>query len=54
MNKKGLETILNKIQNISGPIMIIVKIKKSGNTSGRVSFNPTKIRDRFMNCLIDL
>ena len=54
MNKKGLETILNKIQNISGPIMIIVKIKKSGNTSSRVSFNPTKIRDRFMNCLIDL
>ena len=54
MNKKGLETILNKIQNISGPIMIIVKIKKRGNTSSRVSFNPTKIRDRFMNCLIDL
>tara|TARA_B100001750_G_scaffold245659_1_gene265851 strand:+ start:2112 stop:2663 length:552 start_codon:yes stop_codon:yes gene_type:complete len=49
MSKNGLQTILNKIQNTSGPIMIIIKISKSSNTSKRVGYNPTKIRDRFMN-----
>ena len=49
-SKNGLQMILNKIQNISGPIMIIIKIEKSNDSSKRIDLDPTKIRERFMNC----
>ena len=48
-SKTGLQKILNKIQNISGPIMVIIKIEKSNKVSNRVNLNPINIRDRFMN-----
>ena len=49
--KNGLQGILTKIQNISGPIMIIIKIRENNPVSKRVSLNTINIRDRFMHSL---
>jgi len=46
-----LTKIIDKIMNLSGPIMILVKIQKTKKTSKRVSFKPTLIKDRFMKTL---
>ena len=51
MTENGLQRILTKIQNIPGPIMIIIKIEENTHVSKRVSLNTIKIRDRFMNFL---
>ena len=51
MTKNGLQGILTKIQNISGPIMIIIKIRENNPVSKRVSLNTINIRDRFMHSL---
>ena len=50
-SKVGLEKIFKKIEKISGPIMILIKIKKSKNISKRVNVDPIKIKSRFMNSL---
>jgi len=50
-SKKGLEKILKKITNISGPIFILIKINRSNDVSNRITINPTKIKDRFMKVL---
>jgi hypothetical protein len=42
---------LKRIKPISGPIMIVVKIKKSNYVSRRVELKPKEIRNRFMNYL---
>ena len=49
--KNGLEKILLKIKNTSGPIIIIVKIEKEKCVSKRISLNTLKIRSRFMDSL---
>jgi len=49
--KRGLEKILENIKNIAGPILILVKIKKSNYVSKRVDLKPTEIKERFMNTL---
>ena len=46
-----LVKIFQKIKLISGPIMIIVKIKKGGVVSKRINIEPTKIKNRFMDSL---
>lgn len=43
----GLRRILNKIKKINGPIMILIKIEKSGYKSKRVSWSPNQIAKRF-------
>ena len=50
-SKVELEKILKKIKKMSGPIMILIKIKKSKNISKRVNVDPIKIKSRFMNSL---
>lgn len=50
-SKKRLEVLLEKIKNIPGPIMILVKIEKDNYVSKRVSLSPSKIRNRFINSL---
>ena len=50
--KNQLINIFQKIKLISGPIMVIVKIKKGGVTSKRINIEPTKIKNRFMDSLI--
>ena len=50
-SKLGFEKILKKIEKISGPILILVKIKKSENVSKRIRMDTLDIKSRFMNAL---
>jgi len=50
-SKPGLMNIFKKIPFISGPILILIKIEKSNHKSGRVTWKPKEIRNRFMNKL---
>ena len=47
--KNKLKEILKRIKIMSGPIMIVVKVKKSNYVSCRVKLKPKEIRNRFMN-----
>ena len=47
-SKKKLELILNKIKNIEGPILVLIKIKKSSYVSKRIDIKPILIKTRFM------
>jgi len=47
-SKNNLDETFRKIKNISGPIIILMKISKSQKISKRVSLPPKKIKDRFM------
>ena len=47
-SKKNLDETFKKIKNISGPIIILMKISKSEKISKRVSLPPKKIKSRFM------
>ena len=47
----GLNRILYKIKKLPGPVMILIKIKKGGTVSKRISHSPPQIRKRFMNSL---
>ena len=49
--KNQLGKIFQKIKLIPGPIMVIVKIEKSGVISKRINIEPTKIKNRFMGSL---
>ena len=48
---KSLETVLNKIQKLKGPILIHVLIKKSNEKNSRVDISPEIIKRRFMKAL---
>ena len=50
-SKKNLDETFKKIKNISGPIIILMKISKSEKISKRVSLPPKKIKSRFMKSL---
>jgi len=50
-SKIGLERIFKKIEKMSGPIMILVKVKKSSYRSQRVGIDTKMIKSRFMNSL---
>ena len=49
--KKGIQQILEKIKNVSGPIMILVKVSKSNYKSKRVDIQAPRLRHRFMKSL---
>ena len=49
--KKQLVKILQKINLIPGPIMLIVKIENSGIISKRINIESTEIKNRFMRSL---
>ena len=49
--KNKLESILQKIKKIDGPIMLVIKIKKNTDIGKRVSIEPVLIRNRFMTYL---
>lgn len=48
-SKEDLELILDKIKNVSGPVLILIKIEKSKYVSKRIEIEPTLIKTRFMN-----
>ena len=47
-NKKELINIIKKIKNMSGPIMILIKIGKNQKIGGRITIEPIEIKKRFM------
>ena len=47
-NKKELINIIKKIKNMSGPIMILIKIEKNQKIGGRITIEPIEIKKRFM------
>ena len=47
--KNDFEKILRKIKKLNGPIMIVVKIRKSNDKkSARINYEPIEIKERFM------
>ena len=48
-NESQFEKILVKIKKLVGPIMIVVKIKNSKETGGRVQTSPRRIKEHFMS-----
>ena len=50
-SKKDLISNLKKIKNQKGPIMLVVKVKKSKIVSTRVEIEPNQIRRRFTDSL---
>lgn len=51
VSKKDLISNLKKIKNHKGPIMFVVKVKKSMKVSKRIEIEPKKIVERFTNSL---
>ena len=51
--KFQLKNILKQLKKISGPIMIVIKIKNSQIHSHRVSLDPPIIKNRFMKALLE-
>jgi thiamine pyrophosphate-dependent acetolactate synthase large subunit-like protein len=51
VTKKALISNLKKIKNYEGPIMLVVKVKKSTKVSKRVEIKPKQIVERFTNSL---
>jgi len=49
--KNQIKTIISKIKNESGPILVLVKIDKSNAKSTRVEISPPNIKKRFMKSL---
>ncbi len=48
-SKAKLESTLNKIKNVSGPILVLVQIEKSKYVSKRIDVEPPLIKTRLMN-----
>ena len=51
--KFQLKNILQQLKKISGPIMIVIKIKNSQIRSHRVSLDPPVIKNRFIKALLE-
>ncbi len=49
--KNQIKSIVSKIKNESGPILVLVKIDKSNSKSIRVGISPLNIKKRFMKFL---
>jgi len=52
-NNTELEKILKKLKNISGPVMVVIKIKKNKKSSKRVSLDTLFLKNRFMEHIAD-
>jgi len=48
---KQLKLILKKIRNVTGPIMILIRIEKNSYVSKRINILPTSIKTRFMKAI---
>ena len=50
-SKAKLKHTLNKLKNLRGPIMILVKVEASKKISSRVQLSPLEIKRRFMKSI---
>ena len=51
LSKKDLILKIKKVKNCKGPIMLVVKVKKSNKVSKRIGIEPKQIRKRFTDSL---
>ena len=50
-NELQLSSIMKRIKKMVGPIMILIKIKKSKKITGRVTIEPVNIKKRFIQSI---
>ena len=50
-NKEDIKKIVKKAGKLTGPIMILIKIKSGGKVGGRMKESPIKLKKRFMKNL---
>ena len=50
-NELQLLNIMKRIEKVIGPIMILIKIKKSKKITGRVTIEPVNIKKRFIHSI---
>ena len=50
-NKERMKKIIKKVIKLSGPIMILIKIKNGGKISDRMEMSPIELKKRFMKNL---
>lgn len=50
-SKGKLESILKKIKNLNGPILLLVKVERNKYVSKRIEIEPTLIKTRFMKAV---
>ena len=50
-SKKKLLEILEMVKKITGPILILIKVKNSDLVSSRIKLTPSDIKNRFMNSI---
>ena len=50
-NELQLLNIMKRIEKVIGPIMILIKIKKSKKITGRVTIEPVNIKKRFIQSI---
>ena len=46
-----MKKIIKKVIKLSGPIMILIKIKNGGKISDRMEMSPIELKKRFMKNL---
>ena len=52
-NKEEIKNIVRKAKKLTGPIMILIKIKKGGKMDGRMEISPIELKKRFMKTLVE-
>lgn len=50
-SKEKLESMLQKIKKMDGPILLLIKVEKSKYVSKRIEMEPTLIKTRFMSSI---
>jgi len=53
-NEQEIIKVLKKIEKISGPIMILIKINHGGKIGSRIEISPIEIKKRFMKNLEEI
>ena len=48
---KNLNDTIKKVQNKSGPILVLIKVSNSNKKSPRIDISPIKIKTRFMGIM---
>tara|TARA_B110001454_G_scaffold122523_1_gene114356 strand:- start:1195 stop:1749 length:555 start_codon:yes stop_codon:yes gene_type:complete len=50
-NKEEMKNMIRKVMKLTGPIMILIKIKNGGKIRGRMEISPIELKKRFMKHL---
>ena len=50
-NKEEMKNMIREVMKLTGPIMILIKIKNGGKIRGRMEISPIELKKRFMKHL---